>query len=306
MDSDLPEINTRCGYIAVIGPPNAGKSTLINALVGTKVSIVSPKVQTTRTKVLGIALYEDAQIILVDTPGIFKPNKRNNLERAIVSAAWDGLSDADHILLVLDVTHYKKQDFQMILNHMKEVKTPASLALNKIDKIKAETLLAISQELNALYPFENTFMISALKERGIEDIFKTLTPTLPQGPFLYPEDEISDMPMRLLAAEITREKLFHKLHQEIPYNLTVETEDWEEFTDGSIKIGQTIYLAKDNHKGMILGKGGQQIKSVGEKSRIELEEILDTRVHLKLFVKVRENWMNDHERYTPWGLDKDA
>ena len=296
----------RCGYVAVIGAPNAGKSTLVNGLVGTKVSIVSSKVQTTRTRVLGIVMEGDAQIILVDTPGLFKPDKRKTLERAMVAAAIDGLQDADVILWVVDAAAFAKQDHNSVLKQIQDSGRPAMLALNKVDKIAPEKLLEISAALNEKHEFEHTFMISALKGNGVGDILKTLAERVPEGPYLFPEDQVSDMPERLLAAEITREKLFHKLHQELPYNLTVETEKWEIFKDGSIKIDQTIYVAKDNHKGMVLGKGGALIKSVGEASRKELEDILDSRVHLKLFVKVRENWMSDPERYALWGLDTSA
>lgn len=302
MNTDQPQ--TRCGYVAVIGAPNAGKSTLINEMVGTKVTIVSPKVQTTRTRVLGIIAQDDAQIILVDTPGIFTPDKRKNLERAMVAAAIDGLSDADVVLLLVDAAAYKRQDISMILERLKTSDRPIILALNKVDKIKPERLLDLSQELNALHDFQATFMISALKGNGVNDVVRYLSDVIPQGPFLFPEDQVSDMPVRLLAAEITREKLFYKLHQELPYALTVETENWEPFKDGSIKIEQTIYVARDNHKGIVLGKGGSLIKEVGEKARIELEDILETRVHLKLFVKVRENWMDDPERFSVWGLKK--
>lgn len=295
---------TRCGYVAVVGAPNAGKSTLINEMVGTKVSIVSPKVQTTRTRVLGILVHDTAQVILVDTPGIFEPDKRKNLERAMVAAAIDGLSDADAILLLVDAASYRKQEIEMIIGRLKGHDRPVLLALNKVDKIKPERLLDLSRELNNLHDFKATFMISALKGNGVQDVVKYLAQIIPEGPFLFPEDQVSDMPMRLLAAEITREKLFYKLHQELPYALTVETENWEPFKDGSIKIDQTIYVSRDNHKGIVLGKGGSLIKEIGEKSRIELEEILDTRVHLKLFVKVRENWMDDPERFSIWGLKK--
>lgn len=296
----------RCGYVAVIGAPNAGKSTLINEMVGTKVSIVSPKVQTTRTRVLGIMMHDDAQIILVDTPGIFDPDKRKTMERAMVAAALDGLADADIILFLVDASASRKQDLSGIIQRLKDQSKPVALVLNKVDKIKPEQLLALSQEMNGQYDFAATFMISALKGSGVSDIADYLAKAMPDGPYLFPEDQVSDMPMRLLAAEITREKLFHKLHQELPYALTVETEEWEPFDDGSIKIDQTIYVARDNHKGIVLGKGGSFIKEVGEKSRIELEEILETRVHLKLFVKVRENWMDDPERYALWGLNNNA
>jgi GTP-binding protein Era len=294
---------TRCGFVAVIGAPNAGKSTLINHLVGGKVSIVSPKVQTTRTLVRGIAMHNNAQIILVDTPGIFEPEKK--LERAMVAAAWAGESEADMVMLVVDSARSGKAT-DAIIRKMKdsERKKPAILVLNKTDTIKPPQLLALTQHFNDLYPFEATFMISALKGRGTEDVLNYLSKNIPEGAFHYPEDQMSDMPSRLLAAEITREKLFHALYQELPHALTVETESWEAFDNGSVKIAQTIYIERDTQKAIILGKGGQQIKSIGEASRHELEEILGQRIHLNLFVKVRENWADDPERLQVWGLDQ--
>lgn len=294
----------RCGYVAVAGAPNAGKSTLINTIVGTKVSIVSPKVQTTRTRVLGIHVHGDSQVIFVDTPGLFKPDKKKNLERAMVGAALDAVSGADVIVLVVDAC--AQSDHGAILDRLKEYKAPCVLVLNKVDKIRPESLLDLSKKLNAAFDFAATFMVSALKGGGVGDLASYLAENLPDGPFLFPEDQVTDMPLRLLAAEITREKLFYRLHKELPYMLTVETEKWEEFKDGSVKIDQVIYVARDNHKGIVLGKGGQLIKEVGEKARLELEEILDTRVHLKLFVKVQENWMNDPQRFFVWGLQRDA
>lgn len=295
---------TRCGFVAVLGPPNAGKSTLMNALVGTKVSIVSPKVQTTRANVRGIALYEQAQIILIDTPGIFNPQK--SLERAMVSAAWQGGAEAEMVMFVVDVSRSiddRKTDALLAkLGHEAAGKT-AILVLNKIDKINKEKLLSISVALNEKYDFAATFMISALKEKGTSDILRWLANRLPESPWLYPEDQVSDMPMRLMAAEITREKLFNRLYQELPYGLMVETEDWEDFDNGSIKISQLITIARAQHKGIVLGKGGQQVKQIGEESRKELEDILETRVHLKLFVRVQENWADDPEKYEIMGLD---
>ncbi len=298
---------THFGFIAVLGAPNAGKSTLMNTLVGAKVSIVSPKVQTTRSLVRGIALHEEAQLVFVDTPGIFTPQKR--LERAMVAAAWEGGANADVIMLVVDAARKKLSgDTKDIIERLAadESAVPKILVLNKVDKVRREDLLALAQELNDRLSFETTFMVSALKGDGTEDIMRWLAAKMPEGPWMFPEDEISDMPVRLLAAEITREKLYHRLHQELPYALTVETESWETFDNGSVKINQVIYAAREAHKGIILGKGGQQIKAVGEMARKELEDILETRVHLKLFVKIRENWHDDPERYALWGLDHGA
>ncbi len=295
------------GFVAVIGEPNAGKSTLINNIIGTKVSIVSPKVQTTRTRVLGIALYDRAQIVFVDTPGIFSPDKKNKMERAIVASAWEGIADAEIILLLVDASKKIGEATNIILDRLqKESGKRCILVLNKIDKIKREALLDKSLKLNERLNFEATFMLSALKGSGVQDLLKYLAKNLPEGPWHYPEDQVTDMPMRLMAAEVTREKLFKMLHEELPYHLTVETELWEEFDDGSIKIEQTIYIAREAHKKIILGKGGAMIKKIGQAAREELEEILGCRVHTKLFVKVREGWQDDSERYKIWGLDPNA
>ncbi len=300
---DNGQQDQRCGFVAVLGAPNAGKSTLMNEMVGSKVSIVSPKVQTTRTMVRGIAIHGDSQIIFVDTPGIFKPGKR--LERAMVNAAWTGGSESDVILLLVDASENKPGKAAYILDRLREeeCEIPVALVLNKIDKVAKQDLLSLAQKMNDVYPFARTFMTSALKADGLKEIANYLAETLPEGPWLYPEDQISDMPMRLLAAEITREKLFHRLHQELPYGLTVETEEWEEFDNGDVKISQVITVSKDSHKGMVVGKGGKQIKHIGETSRIELEEILEKRTHLKLFVRVKESWQDDPEQYQIWGLD---
>lgn len=293
---------SRCGFVSIIGAPNAGKSTLLNKIVGSKVSIVTSKVQTTRTTVKGIVVNNHAQIVFIDTPGVFEPKKR--LERAMVSLARDSTIEADLVLLLVDVS--KKNvvsDAHKIISKVLDQNLKVILVLNKIDKIKNEKLLSLSQELNDMFEFESTFMISALKGDGVSDLLNTVSDYMPAGPWLYPEDQISDMPLRLLAAEITREKLFQKLHQEIPYGLTVETESWEEFDNGSIKIDQIIYVSKNSHKPIVLGKNGGMIKQIGQLSRLELEEIVETRVHLKLFVKVREKWEEDPERYSIWGLD---
>ena len=296
---------TRCGFVALVGAPNAGKSTLLNALVGSKVAIVSPKVQTTRTRVLGITLEGDSQLVFVDTPGIFQPKRR--LERAMVAAAWQGAQDADLVVLLVDATADRiKPDTQAIIDGLKSAGRPAILALNKIDAVKRPKLLALSEALNAAGDFTATFMISALTEDGIGDLRAALAAAVPEGPWLYPEDQLSDMPERLLAAEITREKLFLRLYQELPYAVTVETESWEQRDDGSIAISQVIFVQRDTQKAIVLGKGGQMIKAIGTAARQELEEILDCRVHVRLFVKVRESWIDDPDRYRDWGLDYNA
>lgn len=303
----MSEELTRCGYVAVIGVPNAGKSTLINTLVGAKVSIVSSKVQTTRARVLGLTIQDQTQIVFVDTPGIFDPGKNKPLEKAIVAAAWEGTDGADFIVFMVDASKPSMKKVMKVLERLKQQEGQrVLLALNKIDKIRPQELLKLSQSLNEAFPFEASFMISALKEKGTADLPAYLAPRLPEGPYLYPEDQMTDMPLRLLAAEITREKLFRSLHEELPYALTVETENWEEFDNGSVKIEQVIYIARDGHKKIILGKGGEMIKKIGETSRIELEEIMDRQVHLKLFVKTRENWMDKAEHYELWGLDSKA
>ena len=295
---------TRCGFVALIGAPNAGKSTLLNRLVGAKVSIVTPKVQTTRTRVLGIAMRRGAQVIFIDTPGIFEPRRR--LDRAMVAAAWSGAADADFVVLLVDAEKGYSGDARRIVEGLAKAGRKAILALNKIDLIKRDRLLALSAELNETGIFTDTYMISATTGDGVDDLMATLVSRLPEGPYLYPEDQLSDMPERLLAAEITREKLFLQLRQELPYSLTVETEEWEDKPDGSVRIGQVIYVRRGTQKAIVLGKGGQQIKSVGAAAREELEVLLGCKVHLFLFVKVREKWGDDPERYRDWGLDFDA
>lgn len=302
---------TRCGFVAVIGAPNAGKSTLMNTLVGSKVSIVSPKVQTTRTMVRGIALQDQAQIIFIDTPGIFAPKER--LEKAMVAAAWQGRDEADIVMLVVDASRKKiDADTRAIVERLAQAKElagdemPCVLVLNKFDQAKKDVLMLMAQELNSKISFDATFMISALHADGTQDVMNWLVKHTPEGVWHYPEDQINDMPERLLAAEITREKLFRKLYQELPYALTVETEKWEEFDNGDVMISQIVYVARDTHKGIVLGKGGSQIKEIGEASRLELQELLERKVHLKLFVKVDEKWLEDRERYEVWGLDFNA
>jgi len=301
------EENKRFGFVSVIGAPNAGKSTLLNALVGSKISIVSPKVQTTRAKVSGIVVRDDTQIVFVDTPGIFQPSKKNNLERAIVSAAWETVGETDKIILLVDVSKKISNPVKEIIANLKENNVQnIILVLNKIDQIKRDKLLMITQELNALYDFEATFMISALKNDGVERVLDYIKTRLPLGVWHFSEDEMTDMPIRLLAAEITREKLFKMMHQELPYNLTVETEEWEPFEDGSVKIHQTIYISREAHKRIILGKGGEMLKKIGSMAREDLEEMMDRRVHLKLFVKVQENWMDDTNHFSMWNLNPNA
>ncbi len=293
---------TRCGFVALVGAPNAGKSTLVNTMIGAKVSIVSPKVQTTRSRVLGITIEGDSQLLFVDTPGIFTPRRR--LDKAMVAAAWQGAEEADLIAVLYDSSRRGiDDDTRGIVARLKEVKRPAILILNKIDLVKREVLLALAQELNADGVFTDTFMISAQTGDGVDRLRSYLAQNVDEGPWLYPEDQISDMPMRLLAAELTREKLFLQLHQELPYATTVETEAWEEFQDGSVKISQVVYVQRESQKAIVLGKGGQRIKQIGSAARTELEKMLEQRVHLILFVKVREGWLDDPERYRVWGLD---
>ena len=294
-----------CGFVSIIGAPNAGKSTLINRLVGTKVSIVSPKVQTTRARVMGIVNVGAAQIVFVDTPGIFAPKKR--LEKAMVSVAWAGTADADIILLIADVTRGRiSLDAQAIIDKLKKHEKKALLVMNKIDLVAKEKLLALAQEMDATGIFTDIYMISALKGDGIDRLLEDIGGRLPEGPWMFDKDQVTDMPMRLLAAEITREKIFLQLGDELPYSSTVETESWEEFDNGSVKISQIIYILRETQKAIVLGKGGARIKKIGEASRLELEQILERRVHLSLFVKVREKWTDDPERYKDWGLDFNA
>lgn len=304
----MPEKNDdpqRCGFVALVGAPNAGKSTLLNQLVGTKVSIVSPKVQTTRARVRGIVMAEDAQIVFIDTPGIFQPKRR--LDRAMVKAAWGGADDADLIVLVVDAVQGITDDVRMIVANLKKQQRKAILLLNKIDKVRdKEKLLHLSGELFGEDIFTDVFMISARKGAGTQDFINFLAAKMPNGPWMFPEDDVSDMPLRLLAAEITREKLYYQLQQELPYSATVETELWEERKDGSVKLEQTIFVEREGQKAIILGKSGKRIKTLGTDARKDLEAIFERRVHLYLFVKVRENWGDDPNRLAIWGLDHNA
>jgi GTP-binding protein Era len=300
----MADTSIRCGFVALLGAPNAGKSTLLNRMVGAKVSIVTPKVQTTRTRVLGIAVRGETQLIFVDTPGIFQPRRR--LDRSMVAAAWAGAADADIVVLLVDAEKGLNEDVRRIVEGLETAGRKAILALNKIDLVKREKLLALSAALNESGVFTDTFMISASNGDGVDDLADLLVERLPEGPWLYPEDQLSDMAERQLAAEITREKLFLQLRQELPYALTVETEEWEDRADGSVRISQVVYVQRDSQKSIVLGKGGKMIKTVGAAARQELEAMLDCRVHLFLFVKVREKWVDDPERYRDWGLDFDV
>jgi GTP-binding protein Era len=304
--------NTRSGFVAMIGAPNAGKSTLVNRLVGAKVSIVTHKVQTTRTRLRGLAIHNNAQLVFVDTPGIFAPRRR--LDRAMVEAAWGGAGDADVVVLVVDAAAYKErekggqatraaEDIERILSGLKETKTKAVLALNKIDLLAREALLSIVADLSDRFAFEEVFMISAEKGSGVDDLATYLSTHVPEGPWLYPEDQIADVSLRLLAAEITREKLILRLHEELPYALTVETESWKDFKDGSVRIEQVVYVQRDGQKALVLGQKGKTIKEVGSEARKDMMDSFDRKVHLFLFVKVRENWGDDPERYRELGLD---
>ncbi len=294
---------TRCGFVALIGEPNAGKSTLMNRMVGAKVSIVTHKVQTTRARIRGIALEGDTQIVFVDTPGLFKT--RRKLDKAMVAAAWSGAADADIVVLLIEAHRGITKGVEMIVESLAERvgKTRLVLAINKIDRVKSEALLSLTAEMNDRLDFEETFMISAEKGHGVDSLQSWLAKALPEGPWLYPEDQIADVPMRMLAAEVTREKLMLRLHQELPYALTVETEGWEERKDGSVKIDQIIYVTRDGHKGIALGPKGETIKSISKAAREELCEMMDRKVHLFLQVKVRPNWESEKERYTEMGLD---
>jgi len=294
----------RCGFIALIGEPNAGKSTLLNRMVGAKVSIVTHKVQTTRARIRGVAIQGPSQLVFVDTPGLFRPRRR--LDRAMVSAAWAGASDADVVVLLVEAHRGVTEGVETILAAMSERTTKSqtvALAINKIDRVKNETLLALTSKLNAAYPFAATFMISAEKGHGVSDLREWLAGVVPTGPWHYPEDQIADLPLRMIAAEITREKLILRLHQELPYQLTVETESWDERKDGSVRIDQVIYVTRDGHRGIALGPKGATMKSIGQAARQDISEFLGRTAHLFIQVKVRPNWQEDAERYSEMGLD---
>lgn len=294
---------TRAGFVALIGEPNAGKSTLLNRMVGAKVSIVTHKVQTTRARIRGVAIEGDSQIVFVDTPGLFRPRRR--LDRAMVAAAWSGAADADVIVLLIEAHRGVTEGVERILEGLGDIAKDrkVALAINKIDRVQSGVLLALARDMNDRHAFAETFMISAEKGHGVQALRGWLAGELPEGPWLYPEDQIADLPMRMIAAEMTREKLTLRLHQELPYQMTVETESWEERKDGSARIEQVIYVVRDGHKGIVLGHKGETIKAVSKASREELSEFLGRKVHLFLQVKVRPNWLEEAERYSRMGLD---
>ena len=295
---------SRCGFVALIGAPNAGKSTLTNNFVGSKVSIVSPKVQTTRTLIRGIGIYENSQIIFLDTPGIFKPRRR--LDRAMVASAWGSVADADIVVLLVDARKGIDDEVRAIIEKLNESRLKAVLVLNKIDLVKKEKLLELSAELNKMADFTETFMISASKGDGLDDFYHYLASHLPESPWYYPEEQMSDMPLKLLAAEIVREKIFLFLQDELPYAVTVEPELWQRREDNSVRAEMTIYVQREGQKIIVLGKGGSMIKKIGQAARREMENMLEERIHLFLFVKVRENWIDDPARYRDWGLNFNA
>ena len=305
-EPEAPPPAPRCGFIAVIGAPNAGKSTLVNAAVGAKVSIVTHKVQTTRFRVRGVALRGDAQIVFIDTPGIFAPKAGRRLERSMVAAAWAGAADADAVLVVVDAQRGMTEGVEAIVNGLKNAGRTAMLALNKVDAIKREMLLALAAEFDATGLFTDIFMISAKTGDGVADLLDHLAAMVPEGPWMFPADEVSDLPMRQMAAEITREEVFLQLHEELPYSTTVMTEGWEEQANGAVRVNQVIYLARDSQKGIVIGKQGSRLKRIGEKARLQMEEVFETRIHLFLHVKVQENLWDDREHYSEMGLDFDA
>ena len=305
MNDDLQQNQvTRCGFVVLLGAPNAGKSTLTNNFVGSKVSIVSPKAQTTRTTIKGIGIWHNTQIIFLDTPGVFAPKRR--LDRAMVASAWNGVSDADITALVVDAKRGFDDETKAIIEKLKKQQQKTLLVLNKTDLVSSEQLLALTALLNETYPFEETFMISALNGQGVDDFYDYLAAHLPESPWYYPEEQMSDLPLKLLAAEVVREKLFLYLRQELPYAITVEPELWERREDNSVRAEMTIYVERSGQKQIILGKGGAMIKKIGQSARHELEEMLEERIHLFLFVKVREKWGEEKARYSDWNLDFNA
>ena len=293
--------NTQCGFVSILGLPNAGKSTLLNTMVGSKISIVSHKVQTTRSRVLGILAEGQTQIILLDTPGVFAPKK--TLEKAMVSAALDTIAEADIIMHLVDASMKDAVERNKFLSEKLPGNKKCILILNKIDQVKKETLLELTKALHEQFDYSETFMISALKDKGLDALLAYLGQNLPAGPWLFPEDQMTDMPMRMLAAEITREKIFERLHQELPYSIFVETQNWENFDNGSVKIDQVIYVERDSQKGIVLGKGGRTIKEIGQHVRLELQDILGCPVHIKIFVKAQSNWAERSENYSLMGLN---
>jgi GTP-binding protein Era len=299
--ADAPDTDMRCGFVALIGAPNSGKSTLTNALVGAKVSIVTHKAQTTRGPVRGIALIDSSQVILVDTPGIFQPKRR--LDRAMFASAWDRAGDADIVVLVIDAQRGLDRTLDPLFKHLPEVRRPIVAVHNKIDQVSKPDLLRLATEISAIRPFDRVFMLSALTGDGVADLKAYLASTVPPGPWLFPADQLTDASLRQTAAEITREKLFLRLHEELPYTLTVETADWKELADGSIRIEQTIYVERESQRKIVLGAKGRTIKEIGSAARAEIGEIAGAKVHLFLFVKVRERWADDPERYREMGLD---
>ncbi len=299
-DTPMP-LHPRCGFVALIGAPNAGKSTLLNQLVGSKIAIVTHKVQTTRARIRAIAIEGDAQIIFVDTPGIFAPKRK--LDEAMVAAAWAGAAEADATVLLIDARDGLNEANLAIIEGLEKTNLKVMLAINKIDTVQRERLLTLADELNKRYPFTDTFMISAMKGHGVHDLKETLAARMPEGPWLYPADQMADLPLRMLASEITREKLFLRLHDELPYASTVETETWQERKDGSVRIEQVIFVERDSQKKIVLGKNGQTVKAIGQAARAEIAEAIGQPVHLFLFVKVREKWAEDPERLRMMGLD---
>jgi GTPase len=296
----MSDMTTKCGFAAIIGAPNAGKSTLVNKLVGSKVSIVSHKVQTTRARIRAIYMDEESQVVLVDTPGIFKP--RRKLDEAMVESAWAGAGEADAVVLIVDARRGLEDEVLKIIDGFKASNTKAMLVLNKIDLIDIEKLMPLAEQCSAAFPFTDTFMVSAISGSGVAKLGAKLAEMMPIGPWLYPEDQTADVHLRFIASEITREKIYERLHDELPYSSTVETEAWEEKKDGSVKITQAIFVERDSQKAIVLGKGGAQIKVLGQLARKEMEESFERRVHLFLFVKVRENWAVDPERLRMMGL----